>query len=362
MSLTDTSSLPSRSIHDSALARLAGWCYDHRKWVLLAWIVAIVAVNVVGNVAGSRLTNNLSGGNQPIQQILDRAFPGQSGSQNTVVITTTGPVTAPAVQARTADMVRALTPLAHVSEVVPPFSPTGRHQISRDGHIAYVQVNFDEQTGNLPTGAINKVISTAQSFEAPGYKVDLGGPAIDLVAGGKPGASEGIGILAAIIIMLIAFGSVVAMGLPIITALFGIVAGIGILDLVSHIETTPTFAPEIMAMIGLGVGIDYALFVVTRYRQGLTEGRDPRSGGRLARHLRPVGDLRRHHRDPLAARTVHPAARVHARPRDQRHRGRTPRHARRSDPPPRDARILRTRNRPIPGAGPAPHGGGAGTP
>ncbi|MGA8723680.1 MAG: MMPL family transporter [Acidimicrobiales bacterium] len=282
MSPTDTSSLPSRSIHDSALARLAGWCYDHRKWVLLAWIVAIVAVNVVGNVAGSRLTNNLSGGNQPIQQILDRAFPGQSGSQNTVVITTTGPVTAPAVQARTADMVRALTPLAHVSEVVSPFSPTGRHQISRNGHIAYVQVNFDEQTGNLPTGAINKVISTAQSFEAPGYKLDLGGPAIDLVAGGKPGASEGIGILAAIIIMLIAFGSVVAMGLPIITALFGIVVGIGILDLVSHIETTPTFAPEIMAMIGLGVGIDYALFVVTRYRQGLTEGRDPREASAVS--------------------------------------------------------------------------------
>ena len=76
--------------------------------------------------------------------------------------------------------------------------------------------------------------------------------------------------------MLLAFGSVVAMGLPIITALFGIAIGFAVLDLLSHVVTTPVFAPEIMAMIGLGVGIDYALFVVTRYRQGLAEGREPR--------------------------------------------------------------------------------------
>jgi RND superfamily putative drug exporter len=180
------------------------------------------------------------------------------------------------VQAHTAALAAALRPLAHVSQVVSPFGPGGRHQISSDGRIAYLQVNFDEQTGNLPEGAIRKVISTAQSFDRPGYQVALGGPAISLVAGGSPGASEGIGILAAIIIMLLAFGSVVAMGLPIVTALFGIVVAFGLLDLLSHLFTTPTFAPEIMAMIGLGVGIDYALFIVTRYRQGLLEGREPR--------------------------------------------------------------------------------------
>ena len=173
-------------------------------------------------------------------------------------------------------MVAALRPLAHVSEVVSPFTGAGAHQISADGHIAYVQVQFDEIAGNLPQDAINKVITTAQSFAAPGYHVALGGQAISLVAGGKPGSSEGIGILAAIIIMLLAFGSVVAMGLPIITALFGIAIAFAVLDLLSHVITTPTFAPEMMAMIGLGVGIDYALFIVTRYRQGLAEGRTPR--------------------------------------------------------------------------------------
>jgi RND superfamily putative drug exporter len=166
--------------------------------------------------------------------------------------------------------------LPHVASVTSPFGAGGAAQISRDGHIGYIRVNFDEAAGNVPTADIQKVIDTAQSFEAAGYHVALGGEAIGLVAGAKPGPSEGIGILAAVIIMLLAFGSVVAMGLPIVTALFGIAVAFAVLDLLTHVVTTPVFAPEIMAMIGLGVGIDYALFVVTRFRQGLAEGRDPR--------------------------------------------------------------------------------------
>lgn len=276
MSLTTLAPRPTAPPQESRLARVAGWCYDHRWRVLLAWLVAVVAFNVFAHSAGSRFTNNLTMSGQPIQKVLDRAFPGQSGSQNEIVITTTGPVTAPSVESRTAVMVHAIRPLAHVSEVVSPFSPAGAHQISRDGHIAYLQLSFNESTGTLPTGAINHVIAAARSFDAPGYKVALGGPAIDLVAGGEPGSSEGVGIFAAIIIMLLAFGSVVAMGLPILTALFGIGVGVGVLDLMTHLQSAPTFTPQVMAMIGLGVGIDYALFIVTRFRQGLAEGRDPR--------------------------------------------------------------------------------------
>ena len=267
---------PSQPAEESGLARIAGWCHDHRWWVLVLWLVALVGTNVVAQAAGSDFSNNLTGGKQPVQQILDQAFPNQKGSPAQVVITSTGPITAASVQDQTSKMVAALTPLAHVTDVVSPFTPAGAHQISTDGHIAYVQVVFDQQAGDLPQDAIKKVVSTAQSFAAPGYHVALGGQAISLVAGAKPGPSEGIGILAAIIIMLLAFGSVVAMGLPIITALFGIAIAFAVLDLLSHVITTPTFAPEMMAMIGLGVGIDYALFIVTRYRQGLVEGRTPR--------------------------------------------------------------------------------------
>ena len=267
----------SRPAEESVLARLATWCHDHRWWVLVLWVVGLVGFNVAAQMAGSNFSNNLSGGTQSAQQILNREFPAFAGSPAQVVVSTTAPFSDPANRARTERLAAALAPLPHVTSVTSPFSTAGAAQISRDGHIGYVRVNFDEAAGDLPTADIQKVIDTAQSFGAAGYHVALGGEAIGLVAGAKPGPSEGIGILAAIIIMLLAFGSVVAMGLPIITALFGIAVAFAVLDLLTHVVTTPIFAPEIMAMIGLGVGIDYALFVVTRFRQGLAEGRDPRA-------------------------------------------------------------------------------------
>ena len=265
-----------QSAHESALARLAGWCADHRWIVLGLWAVALIGINIVAQSAGSNFSNNLGGSPSGAQAILVKNFPSQAGSPAQVVITSSAGFSDPATRARTEKLAAALAPLSHVSQVVSPTSPAGASQISPDGHIAYIRVEFNEAAGDLPTASISHVVSTAQSFSAPGFHVAVGGQAIGLVAGAKPGPSEGIGIFAAIIIMLLAFGSVVAMGLPIITALFGIAIAFGTLDLLSHVLVTPVFAPEIMAMIGLGVGIDYALFVVTRYRQGLAEGRDPR--------------------------------------------------------------------------------------
>ena len=260
----------------SALARLAGWCSDHRWLVLALWAIALVAVNVAAQSAGSNFSNNLAGGGSGAQAILARDFPAQSGSPAQVVITSEAGFSDAATKARTEQLAAALTPLSHVAQVVSPTTPQGASQISPDGHIAYIRVQFNQAAGDLPTADISRVVDTAESYSQPGFHVAVGGQAIGLVAGAKPGPSEGIGILAAIIIMLLAFGSVVAMGLPIITALFGIAIAFGVLDLLSHVLTTPVFAPEIMAMIGLGVGIDYALFVVTRFRQGLAEGREPR--------------------------------------------------------------------------------------
>ncbi len=272
----------SRPAQQSGLAQVAGWCHDHRWAVLFIWLAALVFSNVFAQLEGSAFSNNLTGGAKGAQLILDANFPNQSGSPAQVVVTTGTAFTGRANEARTSQMVRSLSSLPHVSAVVSPLSPRGAAQISRNGHIAYLNVQFDQQAGDLPSAAINRVVSTAESFKAPGYQVAIGGQAIGLVAGAKPGSSEGLGIFAAIIIMLLAFGSVVAMGLPIITALFGIAIGFAVLDLLSHVVTTPVFAPEIMAMIGLGVGIDYALFVVTRYRQGLAEHREPREAVALS--------------------------------------------------------------------------------
>ena len=105
-----------------------------------------------------------------------------------------------------------------------------------------------------------------------GFTVELGGAPIATVEKAKFGASEGVGILAAIIILLLVFGSFIAMGLPILTALFGIAIAFGVLNFLSHAFIVPTFGGELAALIGLGAGIDYALFITTRYRQGLHDG------------------------------------------------------------------------------------------
>ncbi|MGD0381305.1 MAG: MMPL family transporter [Acidimicrobiales bacterium] len=273
---------PTPGLHTAehtALGRLAGWCYDHRRRVLLVWIGLIIIITVVAQSMGSRFQDSFGSGNsasQQVQNLLTARFPKTAGTSADVVISTTGSVQSSGNRSTTATMVGELSRLPHVSNVQSPFAPSSHDQVSSDGHIAFAVVQFDEDVSTIPNAAVKTVIDVADSFDRGGYHVALGGGPIGNVITAAPGPSEGGGILGAMIIMLIAFGSVVAMGLPILTALFGIAIGFALEDLLSHLLNVPIFAPEMLAMIGLGVGIDYALFIVTRYRQGLFEGRQPR--------------------------------------------------------------------------------------
>ncbi len=261
------------------LARLAGWSYDHRRAVVIGWVIIVVAVIGLSRVVGSAFSDNFASGNsasQRAQNLLAQRFPAQAGDTADVVIHTSGSVKDPANAATIDRLVGALSPLPHVTGVRSPLAPGASQQVSADGHTAFLVVQFDTTSPNLKTTQTKHLINVAQSFGHPGFQVALGGAPISATVSAHPGSSEGIGITAAIVIMLIAFGSVVAMGLPLLTALVGVGIGFGLIDIASHGFTIPTFGPELMAMIGLGVGIDYALFIVTRYRQGLGEGRDAR--------------------------------------------------------------------------------------
>jgi len=243
------------------------------------WILLLIGVTAVSQLVGTRFQNNFTAGNTPSQQaanILDSRFPTRSGDTADVVFHTSAPITSAANRAAIDGVVRRLRPLAHVVTVSSPFSPAGARQVARDGHIAYAVVQFNTTTDLLPDRSVKAVITTAEAADHRGFSVALGGDPISAVVTAAPGPSEGIGVTAAVLIMLLAFGSVVAMGLPIITALFGLGMGIALLELVTHLLVVPTFAPEMAAMIGIGVGIDYALFIATRYRQGIFEGRGPR--------------------------------------------------------------------------------------
>ncbi len=261
----------------TALGRLAGRCYDRRRLVLVLWIVAIIGVTVLSQVVGTSFKNKFTSGNTPSQQaqnILQQRFPAKSGDTADIVFRTTTPI--PANQAAITKVVDSVQTLPYVRGVTSPFSPQGAHQIAPKDNIAYAQVQFTTDTADIPTGAVKKVITTAQGAATSGVQVELGGSPISAAATAAPGPSEGIGITAALLIMLLAFGSVVAMGLPVITALAGLGIGIALLELLTHLFVVPNFSPEMAAMIGIGVGIDYALFIVTRYRQGIFEGRSPR--------------------------------------------------------------------------------------
>jgi putative drug exporter of the RND superfamily len=262
----------------TTLGRLAGACYDRRRIVLGVWVLAIIGITLLTQVVGTHFENKFTAGNTPSQQaakILATKFPSKSGDTASIVFHTATPIADN--KAQIDQVVENVGPLPYVRSVTGPFSPAGAHQISTRANIAFAQVQFSTDAADIPTSAVDRVVTTAQAAARPGFQVALGGSPISAVTRASPGSSEGIGILAAIIIMLVAFGSVVAMGLPVITALAGLGIGIALLELFTHLLVVPNFSLEMAALIGIGVGIDYALFIVTRYRQGLHEGRDPRA-------------------------------------------------------------------------------------
>jgi RND superfamily putative drug exporter len=272
--------MKSSSTQRGVLARLAGWSYDHRRRVLVVWVVVLVAVTALSQMVGSDYQDKFSGGNtesQRAQNLLKERFPARAGDPADMVFRTSpDPVTTPANQQAIDTVLNSVKGLPHVSGVVSPFQQPS--QISQtDPHIAFGVVQFDRETGDLTASQVQKVIDAANAAKPVGLEVEFGGQPISKAVFATPGGSEAIGIAAAILILLIAFGSVIAMGLPILTALFGIGIGFAVISLLSHGVVVPTFGPQLAAMIGIGVGIDYALFIVTRYREGLAEGREPRA-------------------------------------------------------------------------------------
>ncbi|HEV2998865.1 MAG TPA: MMPL family transporter [Solirubrobacteraceae bacterium] len=257
------------------MLRLARWCTTHRLYVLLGWIALIVAVQALAGSAGTTYSNNFSLPGSDAQRatnLLQKSFPTQVGDRDTIVFrASSGAVTDAAVRARMTRTFAEVSRLPHVAGVFSPYASAAGRAISGDGRIAFATVLFDEKANTLPQAAVTRVIDVARRAQRPGLQVELGGAAIEISQKRGFGLSTAIGLLAAIVVLLITFGSFVAMGLPIATALFGLGTGIGAIALFTHVVDTPDFSSELAAMIGLGVGIDYALFIVTRFRESYAD-------------------------------------------------------------------------------------------
>ncbi len=254
-------------------------CYRNRKTTLIGWILAVACLITLWTRFGAAAQDTFKGTDTG-QTLLNQHFARQSGDTLTLAIKSTAPITdqktrnelrapgAPGVSGvpGLAGLLGAFRNAAHVTGV------SGLH-VAKDGHIGFVTIQFDETT--VPTGEAKALMADATKASGGGVQYYLGGDAVDLAETPYGGASNGIGVGAAAVVLLIAFGSLLAMGLPIATALMGIGSGLSIIALLGHIVPAPSFSPIIAAMIGLGVGVDYALFIVTRFRSELHDGRTP---------------------------------------------------------------------------------------
>jgi putative drug exporter of the RND superfamily len=264
------------------MLRLARWSTTHRVYVVLGWIALLVAVNAVAQSAGTAYFNNFTLPNSDSQRaadLLQKSFPVQAGDRDTIVFrVASGSVMDPAVRARMTRTFAEVAKLGHVVGVLSPYAGAAAGEsISKNGQIAFATVLFDEKANALPVSAAERVVAVAATAREPGLEVELGGQAIEATQKLGFALSSVIGLLAAIVVLLITFGSLIAMGLPIVTALFGLGTGLGLIALFTHVVDTPNFSSELAAMIGLGVGIDYSLFIVTRFREAYA-GPGPTAG------------------------------------------------------------------------------------
>ncbi|GAA5611533.1 MMPL family transporter [Streptomyces platensis] len=263
------------------MTALARWCLRRRIVVIVLWLAAFAGVAVAAGVTGAAYSNNYEVPGTESGQAsarMAKAFPDRSGDGDTLVWhTASGTVRSGAVEKTMRHTLKEIAQLPGVSEVQSPYGKhgaggDGTRQISRDGHTAYASVIFDRPTDELNAAQVRKVVDTAQRASGRGLQVELGGAGIALTEAPRAQLAEIIGLGAAAVVLFLAFGSLAATFLPIVTALAAVGTASAGITLLSHAMTVADFAPMLGMLIGLGVGIDYALFIVTRHRKGLRAG------------------------------------------------------------------------------------------
>ena len=258
------------------LGRLGRWCARHRWLVIGCWIVVLTSAVAMGRAWGGEtsLVFEVPGAeSQEAFDLLDERFPARAGDTADIVFAA-GDVTSPGVVESVSELLASLGEVDHVIAVSDPFV-AGSPSISADGGVGFATVQFDRRGTDLPDAtldAVKELVAVANTAE---IQVEAGGRAIQFSEiEGPGGRSERIGLAVAVLVLLVSFGSVVAMGLPLVTALFSLGVGLSVLTLMSNMMELSDFGPRLATLVGLGVGIDYALFIVTRFRAALHDGSD----------------------------------------------------------------------------------------
>ncbi|MBB4661949.1 MMPL family transporter [Conexibacter arvalis] len=254
-------------------ARVARWSFRHRGRALALWVVALVAVTALSSAAGSGWVNDFAlpgTESQRAADTLERHFPQQAGDTVQVVFEAPDGVESPPVRARVDGLLEELSGLDGVADVRSPYDHA--EAVSEEGTIAYATVALDGTAEDMPREQIETIVDTALDADGDGLRVEAGGAPADLVTESEGGFAEGIGVLMALIVLFAVFGSLLAAATPIVTAVLAIGISTGIVTLLSHVLDVADYSPIIATLIGLGVGIDYALLVLSRYRSELHAG------------------------------------------------------------------------------------------
>ena len=261
----------------AALYKVAQFCVRRRFIVLAVWVVATVVLVGVSHTLGDNTNDNLSlpgTDSQRATDALKSSFPNQANGTSPIVLhAATGKLTDSKYSSAVNEAASDLSKAKNVASVVNPLTPAGASALSPDQATGYLSVTLSVSPGSLSVDEAQKVIdAAAKPAKAAGLQVETGGQLGQKVSKPATESSEVVGIIAAMVILSLTFGTMVAMAVPIVTAIFGLLATLSIIRLLGHVATVPTVAPTLATMIGLGVGIDYALFIVTRHFRGLSAG------------------------------------------------------------------------------------------
>ena len=258
------------------LGRLGGLAFRRRGMVLLAWLAALVVAFGLSSAFGGDFAADYSApgsDSKQAQDLLAQRFPARAGDSVDVVVRADAPVTDPAVRAEVTRLLAGLSGLPHVAAVDDPYASPGG--VSPDGRTLLARLNLDVANPvDMPVADTERLLGTAEAASRPGLEVMLGGRAIQLAEENDIG-SEGIGLLVAAAILLVMFGTVVAAGLPLGVAVAGLAVSGVLTGLVAALLDVPDWAPVLASMLGIALGIDYALLMVTRFREWRAAGLDP---------------------------------------------------------------------------------------
>ncbi len=263
------------------LHRMGLWVARHPLPVLIGWVVVIIAMVLLVARIGALTTNDLTlpgTDSQKATDLLAAKFPPQQNGKSPVVFhVSSGKIDSDANTTAIGNAAKALQKHPDVVSAPNPFGQNNASQIAKDDTTAFIPVLLDINSADLTTEEAQEILDLAEApVRGTGMEVAAGGSIGSELSKPETESSELVGIVAAMIILSFAFGTAVAMGIPIVTAVAGLIVGLTGIGLMGHVVGIPDIAPTLATMIGLGVGIDYSLFLVNRHRRQLAEGMEMR--------------------------------------------------------------------------------------